>query len=245
MDEKMSLHEEQKSASDIEREKELQQLLEEMKQRKRRKIKKCMVILPMIIIAVFGFRLVLKTINTEKVDSLAFIPAPKQVETSGSKTIRRLGLKARLEYVATYELTGRVVSVRNYFPFTEQDKISSTETGVAWDLLSDKEVDKAIVWQTPKRRELALAPVRENREFLQDLGVDEAMFGEMFSNNHLIAENFYITMLIRSIRKGDFVRIEGYLVDAKYGRTRWSTSTTRTDGASEMIYVTDVVWLKE
>jgi len=107
---------------------ELQQRLDVHKKQKKHKLQKRAVWLLVMLIVAFGPRLVLKTINTEKVDSLELIPEPKQVATSGSTTISRFGLEATLEYVATYELAGRVVGTFDYYPLvSNQDKLSPTE----------------------------------------------------------------------------------------------------------------------
>ena len=72
------------------------------------------------------------------------------------------------------------------------------------------------------------------------------------SNNHLIPADTRVKKAIKKIKKGDHIRITGYLVyiDGKKsdGTTFfWNSSTTRDDdgdGACEVIYVTDVEWLK-
>ena len=55
-----------------------------------------------------------------------------------------------------------------------------------------------------------------------------------------------------SIKKGEYVELEGYLVTAyttdSDSNIYWMSSDTRTDtgdGACEVIYVTDVKWLKQ
>ncbi len=73
------------------------------------------------------------------------------------------------------------------------------------------------------------------------------------SNNHLIPNDDAVREKIHNIKEGDYVRIEGYLVNI-YGQKndghyfKWNTSTTRSDtgnGACEIIYVTNVVWLQK
>ena len=57
---------------------------------------------------------------------------------------------------------------------------------------------------------------------------------------------------IKSIREGNYVRIEGYLISVTYtrngGKGYFTSSTSREDerlGACEVIYVTDVVFLRK
>ena len=76
---------------------------------------------------------------------------------------------------------------------------------------------------------------------------------ENCTNNHLIPSDNKTRKLVDYIKEGEFVNIEGYLVNIKViGKNGsyfvWDTSTNRSDsgnGACETIYVTNVVWLKE
>ena len=71
------------------------------------------------------------------------------------------------------------------------------------------------------------------------------------SNNHIIAANGDIEMKVWSIRRGDHVRLKGYLVNldgnGDGGKTyHWHSSTTRNDTGNhscEVFYVTEVNWL--
>ena len=72
---------------------------------------------------------------------------------------------------------------------------------------------------------------------------------ECISNNHLIPSDSKIEKLIKRIKKNDYVKLEGYLVSAEEidGNFKVRSSTTRSDngdGACELIYVTNVTWLK-
>ncbi len=71
------------------------------------------------------------------------------------------------------------------------------------------------------------------------------------SNNHLIPADNAIKRKIKRLKKGDHVRIQGYLVnvDAENSAGKvylWDTSVSRDDsgdGACEIIYVTNIQWL--
>ena len=59
------------------------------------------------------------------------------------------------------------------------------------------------------------------------------------------------SQLLRNVKEGDYIKIEGYLVYLYYsnedGRGEWTSSLTRTDrgdGACEVIYVKNITWLK-
>lgn len=61
------------------------------------------------------------------------------------------------------------------------------------------------------------------------------------ANMHMIPANAEVAAALASVRQGDEVRIEGWLVDAHTGdQWRWRSSTTREDngaGACELVYV--------
>jgi hypothetical protein len=76
--------------------------------------------------------------------------------------------------------------------------------------------------------------------------VDRKYLDTHMSNNHLIPSTQNIRRAFKTVRKGNLVQIEGYLVNVMAnlqgkGTTNWKTSTKRTDtgnGACEIIYVT-------
>ncbi len=71
---------------------------------------------------------------------------------------------------------------------------------------------------------------------------------EFFSNNHLLTDNPALASKILSARKGDQIRLMGYLVNYTHNKGFFrNTSTTRKDtgqGACEIIFVTDFQILK-
>ena len=79
-------------------------------------------------------------------------------------------------------------------------------------------------------------------------GVDPAYVQLHMSNNHLIPATKNLRRALAKARKGDLIKIEGYLVDVvayQDGRniSHWRTSTEREDigeGACEIIYVTSL-----
>lgn len=188
--------------------------------------------------------------HTQKVASLLNIGTPKQTATSGSETIKISGSNIKVEYLASYSIIGRVVSTRNYYGFNIRDKISPMDIGLAWGWLSNKNVDLKINWSLPKERYLYFYV--SDGKWLNDNGGVNAIFPN-FSNNHLIPSNNDIKNLMKSIKVNDYIKIEGYLVNAYSIKGNESsfitgTSTSRTDdgnGACETIYVTNITWLEK
>ena len=70
---------------------------------------------------------------------------------------------------------------------------------------------------------------------------------KLCSNNHLISDDETITSLIKQIKKNDYIKISGYLINAYWGNSYLTTSISRDDegnGACEVVYVTDIKWYK-
>ncbi|MDR0221637.1 MAG: hypothetical protein LBI54_09570 [Lachnospiraceae bacterium] len=192
--------------------------------------------------------------NTEKIESLHLIPEPVQVnlrpQQSASKTVD--GVNVEFTFVAEYSISGRVIGVQDYAG-TVTDSTSPRDVAIVWGVLTDQKAGASIIDQN-------LGPVMTDRTmyYRKSSWVDDfggmAVVDACISNNHLIPSGEHIRELIMAIKPGDYVRIEGYLTNVKwdFGATYgiWKTSLSRTDGdddssgGCEVIYVTDVKWLK-
>jgi hypothetical protein len=178
---------------------------------------------------------------SESATSLLNLDEPIQIATSGEINMRVGDTNVRIEKVAEYSITGRVVGTSRY-SFGIRGELSPYDVGLAWGPLSDIAVDDRISWRSSQRwltfrtNDFALLPL---------ISINS-------SNTHLIPANNDIRRLLRHIRRNDVVRLEGYLVQAHYTDRGHSitipTSTSRYDtgnGACEQMYVTSVTWLRQ
>lgn len=200
-----------------------------------------------LIIFVFSNSKINKT--TEEIISLSNIPEPKQITTNGSVK-KIVGEKeVDINYIASYTLSGKVVDVQKYYGSSLQNKLSPLDIGIAWGFLAE-DSDEKVTWTSNGTRFLRW---RTNDMDWYNKHGGEKGIGKYWSNNHLIPSEDKIEDLIKNIKKGDYVKIEGYLVKVRYDGPdgewfKWNSSTTRDDtenGACEVIYVTDVTWLEE
>ena len=70
----------------------------------------------------------------------------------------------------------------------------------------------------------------------------------VISNNHPIWSNLKINLLFKKVRVWDVIRLKWYLVYVHPERWWWSwwpSSMVRDDYGCEIIYVTDITWLKQ
>lgn len=201
------------------------------------------------IIIIWIYKNINVTKNVEYV-SLNNIQSPKQARTSGNinKVINEWNVE--INYVAQYKVTGRVVDVQDYYGYDLQNKLSPRDVGLTWGELAKEKNHSNLTWSSLGNRFLSWRS--SNSEWIKEMGgVNEIT--KCYSNNHLIPSDDKNKKLIKKIKEGDFVRIEGYLVNIYSKKSDgsyfyWNTSTSRSDsgdGACEVIYVTNVVWLQK
>ena len=209
-----------------------------------------------LVVAVYPFRSLLaapfaaimrpKTVHP-RIESTEYMFDPIQIATSGNRVVRVAGTNVNLEYVAEYSIAGRVLGIDDYSGQRVQDIISPRDVALAWGWLTDTEVDSRINWGPYNYREFLFSV--QNDQWLRSVGGVDAVISHT-SNNHLLSVNNEIRRLINDIEVGDFIKIEGYLVNMTHNVGRrgayflWSTSTSRTDTDCEVIYVTNVTWLQ-
>lgn len=136
-----------------------------------------------------------------------------------------------LEPLADFSIEARVLSREDYHIGREAD-FSPTDLALGWGRMSDERVLTSInvtqsgrfyFWSTPEfpipRREIETSS----------------------ANMHIIPADAYVEKQLSKVRKGQVVRIQGYLVEAKASDGwHWKSSLTREDtgnGACELIYV--------
>ena len=193
----------------------------------------------------FGFYYVKKDYST--VASFVTLPDPVQEETSGE--IKTTVDDYEIVYTkrAKYVLTGLVVEKYYYFPYKIQNKICRYDLGVVWGPLLGVDLEGMMTFKNDGQRFLHY---KYNTNLTSKLGSKEAVINSL-SNNHMIHANDQILKSLRNVKEGDYIRFEGYLVDAYYKSAKrsgsWTTSLTRTDhgdGACEVFYLTKITWLK-
>ena len=188
--------------------------------------------------------------NTEFTGDFNNIPAPIQKTAKGSDIqIIDGGGQAKINYVASYNICGRVVKVNKYYSFDIGDKLSPRDVGLSWGPLAREENHTKVKWSYGNR---VLYWSSTDVNWVNQMGGTRKI-GEYWSNNHLIPSDDNTKKLVNAIKEGDYVRIEGYLVNvycklSNNSYFTWNSSTTRTDSgnhACEVLYVTNVTWLKE
>jgi hypothetical protein len=136
---------------------------------------------------------------------------------------------------ARYSITGQLVSKNRYVNGFMSD-LSPWDYALAWGQ-TDTYIDQLRFQQMVR---FCLFEPKKGAV------VDFNYVNSHISNNHLIPATKNIRRALALAKKGDIVKLDGYLVNVEAGKNGqtvagWNTSTTRTDtgnGACEIIYVT-------
>lgn len=139
----------------------------------------------------------------------------------------------RLTPLAHFSIEARVLGREDY-RFDAEAALSPMDLALGWGRMSDSAVlDQLDIRQSVRfysyrwRGEPPLPP--------QEMVVSSA-------NMHLVPADALIARQLKRVRRGDVVRIEGYLIEARRADGWfWRSSMTRQDsgaGACELVYVT-------
>jgi hypothetical protein len=173
--------------------------------------------------------------------SLLADPVQSAEEVAPPFEVERKGVLYLVTPVFGYEIRGLVVSEHDSRAFTDLSH-------ERWkDNINVKDV--CIVWG----RNVATGVYRKmkfrNRDFTCYYSYPDSATGDLFtenclSNNHLLAGDDRMARKVRRIRRGDQIRVRGWLASYERPGTpfRRGTSTTREDrgnGACETVYVTE------
>lgn len=227
---------------------------------KARRPRKSIVPLIVVLLAcliVFGINKLLKADDNapvvekeyEKISSYKIIDPPIQNDFKGSTSIVVGNVSVRVDYVAYYEVSGKVVAKVSYMPDSVSNMAAQSDVALVWGKLATDEYLKKFTFNAPGNRFVYWKTTDMNwyRMHTSDREVKQ-----MYSNNHLVTTNQELISKIKKIKKNDYVRIKGYLANLYWiennSNRNWISSTRRDDdgdGACEVIYVTDIKWLEE
>ena len=136
--------------------------------------------------------------------------------------------------VQAYQLQARVLSTQQYRTGREAD-LSPVDLALGWGQMSDE----AVISQ--------IRISQSNRFYfwsVDSFPIPRQAIETQSANVHMIPANDTLADKLKSVRKGQVVKLKGYLVNAEAADGwRWKSSLSRSDtgnGACELMYVTDV-----
>lgn len=161
-----------------------------------------------------------------------YIPEPVQINMMMPQTIAVSGKKGDVKVIlmAEYTVEGIVKGKKKYSDY--QSQISTYDFALAWGDLNTKDIDEHISYSQSGRWYYYRYP---------DCPVNGDYISDHSANVHLIHSDSSVLTMLKDINKGDYVRLEGYLVNVIFEDYTWRSSLVRTDtggGSCEVMYVT-------
>ena len=177
--------------------------------------------------------LILEPLLQDPVQTRDGVPEPFEVT--------RQGIAYTVTPLFSYELWGMIVSYHHSASFID---ISHRQ----WkDFINTKDV--CVIWGRNAESGVYSRMTFRNRDFTCYYRYPDRETGELFtekclSNNHLLPADPIVADAILKARKGDQVRLKGWLVSygikgAPYSRRSSTVRNDRGNGACEVVYVTE------
>lgn len=144
------------------------------------------------------------------------------------------GERLELTLVAEYSGDFAIQGVKNYHS-DGAAAISPVDFILSWGELPSEVMDEAIKYSQSGRWFYY--------EYSAESMVDKDYISAHAANTHIIPSDEHIEDMVRSIRRHDYVYIEGYLAIVHFKSGDWCSSDTRLDtgsGSCEILYVTNI-----
>ncbi|MDO9576561.1 MAG: hypothetical protein Q7J16_01620 [Candidatus Cloacimonadales bacterium] len=164
---------------------------------------------------------------------------PIQVETTEPQFRNELYKKVSFVPRASYSIDARLLHKKKYYKGLEAKTIL-WDFALGWGIMSDPNTLNGLkIKQTLRFYLYSWGP---------GYTTPQTEIRDNSANCHLIPASNNLLKVIKKVKKGDNIRISGYLVDVSFEGKRpyvWKTSTIRTDDgaeACETFYVDSIVW---
>ena len=181
--------------------------------------------------------------------AVAGIADPVQEPAEGKTKMEIGGYDVDINYLYSYDISALVVSAKDYSDHDLEGKLVPKDLALAWGKVAEYNDRINFHWRQSGR--WYYWKVNTYEEISHVGGPDGVACNS--ANNHLIPADDSVRNSIEKVKKGDYIRIKGYLVNVDARNDKgdtffWNSSTTREDtgdGACEVIYVTGLEWLDQ
>ena len=213
-----------------------------------RKKSKKSIILFVLILVIIAATIVLTIYRSGTRRAIKYIPDPVQKDTVGDTVLKIDDYNVLITHLCDYEIEALVVNTKDYIGFGIQDKLSNRDFGLAWGGVA--EYNEMIDFHWSQNGRFLYMKV-DNQRDIDNVG-GFSYINTHSSNNHIIPANDETKLNMWLVRRGDHIRIKGYLVNVDAVKPNgsesyyWHSSTSRTDagdGACEVIYATEISWV--
>jgi hypothetical protein len=135
---------------------------------------------------------------------------------------------------ALFDISGVVLGKKRYLPFGDYH-FAPWDIGMGWGPMSNPSLMSNVTfWQAGRSMHFRHA---------EDSPITKVRIVPSFANMHIVPANATVRKNIKLIRKGDIVRMTGFLVNVVDGLDVHKTSKSRSDtgiSSSEILYVQSV-----
>ena len=192
-------------------------------------MKKILLIIPVLVI---GYVLIQKGSAVSHGPGVMVAGVPLQTSAMGSDRFEHNGYT--IQPLASFEITARVLSKKNYRTGRESD-LSPVDLALGWGPMSDERVlDKISIRQS-------------NRWYywqVREFPIPRREIERNSANMHLIPASSHVHTILKTVKKGHIVEFSGKLIRAEGDNNwRWTSSMTRDDtgdNACELVYVEEI-----
>jgi len=154
-------------------------------------------------------------------------------ESSDAQAMQRDGFE--IQPVARYEIRAKVLSTKRYRSGREAD-LSPVDFALGWGPMSDHTVTKQL--------DISQGNRWYQYSWSDAPPIDPAVIVRTSANTHLVPADDHIKARLLKVRRGEIVRLQGYLVNIKRpDGWSWRSSLTREDsgaGSCELMWVESV-----
>ena len=160
-----------------------------------------------------------------------------------------------MTYQYSYDIEGVVLHTREYDETDNMgDVLSPVDLLIGWGKVAEKNEEIDFEWSQGVRNGRCVL----TDEKLSKFGGDTTSVLSQFSNNHVIPAEANVKKDLLKVRKGDHIRLRGYLVNidgvrkTDHATSEWYSSIVRDDfhdgeggQGCEVMYVTNVDWIDD
>lgn len=181
--------------------------------------------------------------------SFDYLPEPVQSPVSWSAIVTVFWKNLIVDFLSSYDINWKVVLVKNFNSVSDFSiKISPKDVVLWWWFMWVQDNIDKFVWDNTLDDMVVSASLKPEYTDRLDNIWWNSIFTDKFSNNRLIASDKKIRHLLNKIDEWDNVRIKWYLAHVYLddGSWQWWPSCMYQNAKwCEVIYVTDVTWLRE
>lgn len=168
----------------------------------------------------------------QQAPGVLIVETPRQTNLAHGATLQRGDVM--LTTRAHFDITARVLSRKDYGRSNDGDLIP-VDLALGWGRMSDSDV-------------LSQIDISQSGRFYRwhvtEFPIPRREIETSSANMHIIPASADVERMLKHVRSGEVVRLQGFLVDAsRKDGWHWKTSMTRNDtggGACELVYVEEL-----